>query len=342
MRVGVCDFPSAYAFPPHGYGGIERWLWAVAVGAKRAGAEVWLLGPAWRDDLPTDFHRLPLRLEDVEPGHPQFDELKQLDLDLLVVGHEYPSLAAWRAAREVIGCDVATFQHDPNFQHQADAFDGDRSRLYCYSPEMEERYQAHKPRRILSVQFGHGEEDPPPATRGNDLAWIGRIDGQKDPHLAVRAAGLLGRTIRIIGPELDQSYVARYRDDLNASHVEMVGELAGEAKLDALRNARTTVYTCARDYVEAGAAVFGESLRSGTAVASLVWRAGSCAHAALCEETGAVVEVDPVLDDHAAAERLAAAITQAETLDAGRVQRVGLRRFDPAQHFRVLARRPLN
>jgi len=30
MLVGVCDFPSRYAFPPTGYGGIERWLWAVA------------------------------------------------------------------------------------------------------------------------------------------------------------------------------------------------------------------------------------------------------------------------------------------------------------------------
>lgn len=45
MLVGVCDFPSGYQFPPHGYGGIERWLWAVAVGARQSGAEVHLLGP---------------------------------------------------------------------------------------------------------------------------------------------------------------------------------------------------------------------------------------------------------------------------------------------------------
>ena len=25
MLVGVCDFPGSYAFPPAGYGGIERW-----------------------------------------------------------------------------------------------------------------------------------------------------------------------------------------------------------------------------------------------------------------------------------------------------------------------------
>jgi hypothetical protein len=28
VLVGICDFPSAYEFPPQGYGGIERWLWA--------------------------------------------------------------------------------------------------------------------------------------------------------------------------------------------------------------------------------------------------------------------------------------------------------------------------
>lgn len=337
MRVGVCDFPSAYAFPPHGYGGIERWLWAVAVGAKRAGAEVWLLGPAWRDDLPLGFHRSPVRLEDVQPGDAAFDELKQIDLDLLVVGHEYPSLLSWRATWKAIGCEVAAFQHDPDFQHQADAFDGNRSRLYCYSPEMVERYNAHQPLRTLSVQFGLGEENPAPAQTGADLVWLGRIDGQKVPHLAVRAAGLLGRKIRIIGPVLDQSYVECYREDLNLTHVELVGELAGEAKVDALRSARTTVYTCARDYIEAGAAVFGESLRSGTPVAALVWRSDSCAHAALCAETGAVAEVDPATGDQVAVERLAEAITQADKLDAGRIQMVGMRRFDPARHFRVLA-----
>ncbi|MEV2276245.1 lasso peptide biosynthesis B2 protein [Nocardiopsis sp. NPDC049922] len=47
VLVGVCDFPGRYAFPPAGYGGIERWLWAVAVGARAAGADVHLLGPGW-------------------------------------------------------------------------------------------------------------------------------------------------------------------------------------------------------------------------------------------------------------------------------------------------------
>jgi hypothetical protein len=36
MLVGVCDFPGSYAFPPAGYGGIERWLWAASIPAASA------------------------------------------------------------------------------------------------------------------------------------------------------------------------------------------------------------------------------------------------------------------------------------------------------------------
>lgn len=65
MLVGVCDFPGSYAFPPAGYGGIERWLWAVAVGARAAGADVHLLGPGWLTDLENGWVRKPVRLEDI-------------------------------------------------------------------------------------------------------------------------------------------------------------------------------------------------------------------------------------------------------------------------------------
>ena len=51
MLVGVCDFPGSYAFPPAGYGGIERWPWAAAIGGRRAGTDVHLLGPSWRPGL---------------------------------------------------------------------------------------------------------------------------------------------------------------------------------------------------------------------------------------------------------------------------------------------------
>jgi glycosyltransferase involved in cell wall biosynthesis len=334
MLVGICDFPSAYSFPPHGYGGIERWLWAVAVGAKRAGADVHLLGPQWRDDLGADWTVRPVRLESTK----DVGALQAASYDLLVVGHEYPSLPAWRVIFDELDADVATFQHWPYFNHQSGAFDGQRSRLYCYSAEMAGRYREHRPIRELAVHLGL-DEDEPPATDSDGLIWLGRIDEEKAPHIAVMAAGILGRPITVVGPTFSKSYVDRYAALFDASNVTMAGELGGQAKAEALRGAKAFVYTAARDYIEAGAAVFGESLRAGTPVAALAWREGTCADAALCPDTGRIGLANPADDDHQAARVLAEAIEAATELKGASVQEIGLARFDPARHFAALAGR---
>ncbi|MER8057307.1 MULTISPECIES: glycosyltransferase [unclassified Streptomyces] len=339
MLVGVCDFPGSYAFPPAGYGGIERWLWAVAVGARTAGADVHLLGPGWLTDLEHDWVRKPVRLEDLTPGSLAERELRSAGYDLLVVGHEYPSLPAWTRTWNKLDCDMATFQHSPVFQHADTAFDGKRSRLYCYSPEMVERYAAHRPIPGLAVHLGLDEEEPP-AVDGSDLVWLGRIDEEKVPHIAVRAAQILGRRIQIVGPVFDEAYVRRHEHLFSADHVQWVGELGGPAKTAAIRDASVFVYTYARAYVEAGAAVFGESLRAGTPMAALTWREGTCAQAALCDQTGVVAVADPVVDDETAAELLARAIEKAEDLKYAEVQEIGMDRFDPARHFKAMASRP--
>src|SRR5262249_2491979 len=131
-----------------------------------------------------------------------------------------------------------------------------------------------------------------------------------------------------------------HRHLFGAPHVEMVGELGGVAKADALRGAAMLVYTSAKGYIEAGAAVFGEALRAGTPVAALAWRPGTCADAALCTDTGRVAHVDPATDDHEAARALAAAIHAVGQLKAPDVQDIGMARFDPVRHFQALAVRP--
>lgn len=339
MLVGICDFPGSYAFPPRGYGGIERWLWATALGARAAGADVHLLGPRWRGELVGEWSMSPLRLEEVAEGSAVQKGLQRTGYDLLIGGHEYPSLPAWQRTAEALCCDVATFQHAPAFVHTPEAFDGRRWRLYCYAPEMMELYSAHRPLQELAVHSGLHEEEPP-STRGNSLVWVGRIDAEKAPHLAVRAAQILARSIRVVGPVFDEEYLCRHEALFSAPHVEWAGELGGGAKTAAIRDATVLVYTCARDYVEAGAAVFGEALRAGTPVAALAWRKGTCAEAALCEWTGASAIVDPVEDDEAVAQALAETIEQAENLDHTEVQQVGHDRFDPKRHFEALSTRP--
>lgn len=338
MLVGICDFPGDYAFPPVGYGGIERWLWAVAIGARSAGAEVHLLGSQWRQELADEWTVNPVRLEDIaDRGHAR--SLRDTGYDLLVVGHEYPSLSAWRGVWETLDADVATFQHWPYFRHRPGAFDGARSRLYCYSRQMCERYVAHQPIAELAVHLGLGEAEPP-IRDGGDLLWIGRIHQDKAPHLAIRAAGLLGQRITVAGPVFDTDYVDTYHDDFTAAHVRVVGEVGGTTKMRLLSGARALVYTCSPHYIEAGAASFGEALRAGTPVAALAWQPGTCAHAALCESTGAIAQMFPDGDDEHAAKALADAIEYASALRAEDVQAIGLVRFDPVRHFTALANRP--
>jgi glycosyltransferase involved in cell wall biosynthesis len=226
MLVGICDFPSAYEFPPRGYGGIERWLWAVAVGAKRAGADVHLLGPQWRTDLGDDWALRPIRLETTS----DVNALRVARYDLLVVGHEYASLPAWRAVFDQLDADLATFQHWPHYRHRPDAFDGRRSRLYCYSTEMAQRYAECKPISELAVHRGL-HEDEPSAVDGESLVWLGRVDSEKAPHVAVLAAQLLERQLAIVGPVFDRSYVDQYRDLFASPYVRMLGELGGPAKI---------------------------------------------------------------------------------------------------------------
>jgi glycosyltransferase involved in cell wall biosynthesis len=338
LLVGVCDFPGTYAFPPHGYGGIERWLWATALGARAAGADVHLLGPAWRDDLGPGWERHPVRLEDVEAESTAFKALREAHYDLLVVGHEYPSHPAWRATADALDCDVATFQHFPDFHHDEDAFNGVSRRLYCYSQQMAGRYRKHEPIQELAVHAGLDEREPVSA-RGEGLVWVGRVDEDKSPHLAIRAAQILGRRIRVVGPIFDHEYVNRNQHLFSADHVDWVGELGGEAKTRAFRDAEVFVYTYARGYVEAGAAVFGEALRAGTPVAALAWSEGTCVDAALCERTGSQVVLDPAVDDETAAQALAQAIEEAIELPHRLVQEIGNDRFNVRRHFEALARR---
>ncbi|MFF2524082.1 hypothetical protein [Streptomyces liangshanensis] len=64
------------------------------MGARAAGADVHLLGPGWLTDLEHDWVRRPVRLEDLTTGSLASRELRDTGYDLLVVGHEYPSLPA--------------------------------------------------------------------------------------------------------------------------------------------------------------------------------------------------------------------------------------------------------
>lgn len=337
MRVAVCDYPGPWEFPPRGYGGAERRLWAAAVGAKRSGAEVFLLGPQWRVRDPA-FSRSSIRLEQLDAADPVAD----LDLDLFIVGHEYSSHERWRAVFDQLGADLAIFQGVPDFRHRPGAFDGRARRLYCHSSEMSALHREHLPIRGLAMGLGLDEDRLGIGSggRGSDLVWVGRLVPDKAPHIAAMAATRLGRRITFVGPVFDAGYMAQHADVFAASNVDLVGELGGEAKIDAIEHGEVFVYTQSRSYIEAAGMVFSEALRAGTPMAALTWRTGTAAHASLCDETGQIAHLPAAATDDEAADALADAIAACRPLDHRRVREVGRARFDPEQFFDLLARRP--
>lgn len=81
-----------------------------------------------------------------------------------------------------------------------------------------------------------GEETALPAGAGDGLIWLGRIDEEKAPHIAILAARIAGRRIRIVGPVFDAAYVERHGTLFRAGHVELAGELGG-TRISACRDA---------------------------------------------------------------------------------------------------------
>ncbi|MGW2588202.1 glycosyltransferase [Streptomyces virginiae] len=338
MKVAILDHPSRYPFPPHGYGAQEKWFWSVAAGARAAGAEVVLTGPDWRPDLPYGFRRLPFRLEDATPG--QLRAFAAERFDLLVTGHEYTSHPVWRPRADDLGVDVAAFQHRPDFTHAPGAYDDRLRRLYVFSHEMRALYAGSKPRLTNAVFFADSEEETSHTEHGDGtLAWCSRLDGKKAPHIVAMAAARLRRTVKLIGPVADPGYMRRHARHFDSPHVRLVGELGGQEKLAELRASDCMVYSCSRDWIEAGGAFFSDPQRNGVPCAAQVWRPGTSAEAALDEETGALAVLDPGQSDEDAADALADAVLKASALDRAGVREAGLRRFDPVRHFQDLATR---
>lgn len=81
-----------------------------------------------------------------------------------------------------------------------------------------------------------GEETALPAGAGDGLIWLGRIDEEKAPHIAILAARIAGRRIRIVGPVFDAAYVECHGTLFRAGHVELAGELGG-TRISACRDA---------------------------------------------------------------------------------------------------------
>ncbi|MEY2850090.1 MAG: hypothetical protein RI885_2757 [Actinomycetota bacterium] len=100
---------------------------------------------------------------------------------------------------------------------------------------------------------------------GGDLVWFGRIVPEKGPHLAIRAAALLGRRIVLAGRVGDPAYAEREVWPLLGDGVDYAGAL-GQPQLAALVG-RSAAALVTPVWDEPFGLVIAEALATGTPVA---------------------------------------------------------------------------
>lgn len=152
---------------------------------------------------------------------------------------------------------------------------------------------------------------------GSDLVWLGRLTPEKGTDLAIAAARLTGRRLRLVGPVSNRAWFDEVIAPELGEDVVHVGHLSHHDLVAQVRECAAALVTPRWD--EPFGLVAAESAVSGTPVVALD-RGGL--REFLTPRIG--VLVDPEGDDREVAARLAAAVDDAVTLRRGDVREAAL------------------
>lgn len=142
-----------------------------------------------------------------------------------------------------------------------------------------------------------------PANDQRYVMWFGRIHPDKGTHLAIEAAKLAGKTIRIAGSVADQHYFETYVEPMLDEKAIWMGHRTHEELNELIGNAEVSLITPCWD--EPFGLVVAESLACGTPVAGF---SRGALPTILTEKTG-------VLTHSCGPHELAKCIVRAATLD---------------------------
>ncbi|WP_395679283.1 glycosyltransferase family 4 protein [Inquilinus sp.] len=181
-----------------------------------------------------------------------------------------------------------------------------------------------------TVHHGLAEElfQPPPAPRGDYLAFLGRISPEKRPDRAIEIARRSGRRLRIAA-KVDDADRVYFKEAiaplLSDPLVEFIGEIGDDAKAEFLGNAAGLLFPI--DWPEPFGLVMIEAMACGTPV--IAWDRGSVPEVVDDGETGFIV---------GSMDEAVAAVGRLPELDRGGIRRGFERRFSS----RVMAERYLD
>ncbi|HEV7381848.1 MAG TPA: glycosyltransferase, partial [Dyadobacter sp.] len=126
-----------------------------------------------------------------------------------------------------------------------------------------------------------------PENDGSYLMWFGRIHPDKGLHIAIQAAKIAGKKLKVAGAISDEFYYAQFIKPLLDDSIEMVGHCTNGQLNDLIGNAEVCLITPCWD--EPFGLVVAESLACGTPIAGI---GRGALPDLLCEKTASLSETD--------------------------------------------------
>jgi len=252
MRVAIVAGPH-YPVPPSHYGGTERVIAHLVRGLVEAGHEPVLLAPG---DSVVECELVPIceraigfptRRRDVAAQDALRKEIE------LRTSEELRRLSARVDLVHSHGFDLIGFQDFPNLTTLHGAIGLNQLGYYLkrkdlYYVSISRNQQGACP-DLQFVGVVYNGEDPQPfpivETPGDYVCFLGRLDHEKNPHLAVQLAINLGIPIKLAGKidfQGERYFEEEIRPHLDHPLVEFLGELSFHEKTDLLANARCNLH----------------------------------------------------------------------------------------------------
>jgi glycosyltransferase involved in cell wall biosynthesis len=273
LRIAIVA-PSFFEIPPEGYGGIELMLAQLTDGLVARGHDVTLLG-AGRDLTEADFiatyrqaqsHRLGDPLPEIMHSALVGSALEAVDVDIV---HDHtlagPLMAPSRRAPTVVtahgpmGTEWGEYVRAISAWVSLIAISDSQQRL---APELPWRATVHNAVDADDLVYADIKDDY--------VLFLGRMNDEKAPHLAIDASRAAGRRILVAGKcsELaEREFFAEHVEPRLGPDVEWLGEVSGDDKRQLLAKAQALVFPIQWD--EPFGLVMIEAMGSGTPVVAL-------------------------------------------------------------------------
>jgi glycosyltransferase involved in cell wall biosynthesis len=321
--------PPWIPVPAPGYGGIEEVVRLLCDGLVSNGHDVALFAPPSSDSLaevhpvleqchPDEIERSRWEVDHVARAFAEIDAAAAEGRPYDVV-HDHCGYAAIAMADRLQTPIVHTL-HGPFDDAYRDFYAAhankativaiSHSQLEEAPPELHDATVVHNPLRFSEWRL----QDRP----GDHVLWIGRMAPIKGPHRAIAAAREAGVPLVIAGPVQsgqEEFFAEEVAPHIDGERVIYAGELGGEEKQEAYRDARAMVMPIR--WAEPFGMVIAESMACGTPV--IAFREGSARELIIDGVNGFLVD-----DEH----EMAAAITRVGEIDRLRCRANAEERFD--------------